>query len=50
MRSCIVLNSVQRPADLPVDVSKVVTFLEEFIHFSDLDKKVKLKLFFIHIK
>ncbi len=40
VRSCINLNNIQRPSDLPVDISKVVGFLEEFIHFSDLDKKV----------
>ena len=40
VRSCITLNTVQRSADLPVDISKVVSFLEEFIHFSDLDKKI----------
>jgi hypothetical protein len=41
VRSCITLNNQQRPADLPVDISKIVSFLEEFIHFNNLDKKVR---------
>lgn len=42
VRSSVALSGVQRPTDLPCEVSKVVSFLDEFLHFSDLDKKVSL--------
>ena len=42
VRSSIALSSSQRLADLPVDNPKVLTFLEDFIDFNNLDRKVKL--------
>ena len=40
VRSSILLSSSQKPSDLPVDIGKVLSFLEEFIDFSGLDRKV----------
>ncbi|CAF0738574.1 unnamed protein product [Brachionus calyciflorus] len=40
VRSAIALSSNQRLTDLPVDNIKVLTFLEDFIDFSNLDRKV----------
>jgi hypothetical protein len=41
IRSSIALTaSGQRITDLPVDLGRVLNFVEEFIEFSDLDKKV----------
>jgi hypothetical protein len=40
VRSGINLNSIQKSSELIVEVSRVVSFLEEFIDFSHLDRKV----------
>ena len=48
IRSSIALNPVQRSTDLPAEVPKVLSFLEDFVEFSDIDRKVHsviLKLF-----
>jgi len=40
IRSSINLSATQRPSDLPVDISKAITFLEDFISYSDLDRSI----------
>jgi hypothetical protein len=41
IRSSIGFAAVQRTTDLPCDVSKVLSFLEDFIKSSQLDRKVR---------
>ena len=41
IRSSIRLADVQRPADLPVEASKILSFLEDFVEFSEIDRKVR---------
>ncbi len=40
IRSAIALNTVQRSTDLPAEVPKILGFLEEFVEFSEIDRKV----------
>lgn len=40
IRSSINLSATQRPTDLPAEISKVLNFLEDFIEYSELDRKI----------
>jgi WASH complex subunit strumpellin len=40
VRSAIQSGAVQKPADLPVEPAKVLSFLEEFLEFSQLDRRI----------
>ena len=46
VRSTINFSDSQRPTDLPVDTSKIISFLEDFVDFSELDRKVSLFFLF----
>ena len=39
-RSSIGLTGSQRASDLPCDVTKVISFLEDVVEFSEIDRKV----------
>ena len=40
VRSAIALSTVQRVTDLPIEISKLLSFLEEFVDLSNLNRKV----------
>lgn len=40
IRSSINLSATQRLQDLPAEISKVSNFLEDFIDYSNLDRKI----------
>ncbi len=40
IRSSIRLSDVQRPTELPVELAKVLSFLEDFIEFSEIKRTV----------
>lgn len=46
IRSSIRLFESQRATDLPVEVPKVLSFLEDFIEMSELDRKVNFKIIY----
>jgi hypothetical protein len=46
VRSSINNSSIQKATDLPVEPSRVLSFLEEFLEFSELDRQVKIIFFF----
>jgi hypothetical protein len=40
VRSAIALNSIQRVSDLPAEVPKLLSFLDDFVELGQLDRKV----------
>jgi hypothetical protein len=40
VRSSIALNASQKSTDLPSEIAKILSFLEEFIDYSNLDRNV----------
>lgn len=40
IRSSISLSSTQKPTELPAEISKVLNFVEDFLDYSELDRKI----------